>query len=159
MWQTGSINPAHEHFVSNLIKQKLLVAIDSQIPGDSQNEKTFTLFLPEGEMHELSLLFSNYLIRKRGHRVIYLGPNLPFNDLVSVNKIKPANYLLTSFITAISHSVLKDYLQKLSQHFPDKIIYISGEQISSYTAKLPENVKYLVSPQNMISELNYIASL
>ncbi len=158
MWQTGTINPAQEHFVSNLIKQKLFVAIDSQLSGNSQHTKTFTLFLPEGEMHELNLLFSNYMLRKRGHRVIYLGPNLPVNDLVEIIKIKATDYLMTSFITAISQNDLKDYLQNLSQLFPDKTIYVTGEQISQYTNKLPENIKYLASPQNLITELNYIVS-
>lgn len=158
MWQTGTINPAQEHFVSNLTKQKLFVAIDSQLQGNSQHTKTFTLFLPEGEMHELNLLFSNYMLRKRGHRVIYLGSNLPLTDLVEIVKIKPADYLLTSFITAISQNDLKDYLQNISRLFPDKTIYVTGEQISRYTNKLPENIKYLASPQNLITELSFIVS-
>lgn len=156
MWQTGSINPAQEHFVSNLIKQKLMVAIDSQLFTDIQNSKTFILFLPEGEMHELTLLFSNYLLRKRGHRVIYLGPSVPFNDLIEIDYIKPADYLLTSFITATAYTDLKEYLQKLAQQFSRKTIYITGEQIASYPDRLPDRVKYLASPQNLIAELQYI---
>jgi len=158
MWQTGTINPAQEHFVSNLIRQKLFVAIDSQMSGDSTNMKTFLLYLPEGELHELNLIFSNYMIRKRGHRVIYLGPNVPFNDLVEIDRFKPSDYLMTSIITAISQIDLKKYLQKLSLSFPEKTIYVSGEQLSLYTDKFPENIKYLASPQNLAAELNYIAS-
>ena len=156
MWQTGSINPAQEHFISNLIRQKLFVAIDSLMPEDSANKKTFLLFLPEGEQHELNLIFSNYMLRKRGHKVIYLGPNVPFNDLNEVDKIKPSDYILTSFVTSISNTRLKEYLQKLSSSFPHKTIYVSGEQFSYYNDKLPENVKYLASPQNLVAELNYL---
>merc|ERR1712159_239380 len=63
LWQTGSINPGQEHFISNLIRQKLIVAIDGQYVSRGGGAKKFLLYLPEGELHELSLLFSNYLIR------------------------------------------------------------------------------------------------
>jgi DNA-binding transcriptional MerR regulator len=158
MWQTGSINPAQEHFVSNLIRQKMFVAIDSQMPEESPSKKTFTLFLPEGELHELTLLFSNYILRKRGHRVIYLGPDVPLSDLLEIEKIKSSDFMMTACITAISQKKLSDYIYKLSQQFLDKTIYITGEQIINYTDKLPKNIKYLSSPQNLINELNYLIS-
>lgn len=61
LWQTGSINPAHEHFISNLIRQKLISSIDSIEYKEHTNAKRFILFLPEGEWHELGLLFYYYL--------------------------------------------------------------------------------------------------
>ncbi len=81
LWQTGSINPAQEHFVSNLIRQKLLVAIDSQNYPHNPESRRFLLFLPEGELHELGLLFFHYILKKHGHQVIYLGQSVPFADL------------------------------------------------------------------------------
>ena len=57
LWQTASINPAHEHFITNLIRQKIIVAIDGQLPYPNPHAKKYLLFLPEGELHELSLLF------------------------------------------------------------------------------------------------------
>ena len=86
MWQTGIINPAHEHFISNQIRQKLIVATDSLISGSNPNSKRFTLFLPEGEFHELGLLFFHYLIKRRGHQVIYLGQSVPLNDLFETKR-------------------------------------------------------------------------
>ena len=77
MWITDSINPAQEHFISNLIRQKLMVAIDGQYPTLDDNAKRYMLFLPDGELHELSLLFANYLIRARHNKVIYLGQSMP----------------------------------------------------------------------------------
>lgn len=70
LWQTGAIHPAQEHFISNLIRQKLIVAIDGQVVKHNPNAKKFLLFLPEGELHELSLLFANYLVKSRNHKVI-----------------------------------------------------------------------------------------
>ncbi|MFW5979061.1 MAG: MerR family transcriptional regulator, partial [Bacteroidia bacterium] len=77
LWQTGSINPAQEHFVSNLFRQKLMVAIDNLKIPDRKDAKKFILFLPEKEFHELGLLFYSYLIKKSGHSVIYLGSSVP----------------------------------------------------------------------------------
>jgi len=72
LWQVGSIQPSHEHFVTNLVKQKLFVAIDGMIGRSAAGSKRFLLFLPENEKHSLGLLFANYLIRSRGHEVVYL---------------------------------------------------------------------------------------
>ncbi|MEX0883706.1 MAG: MerR family transcriptional regulator, partial [Cyclobacteriaceae bacterium] len=67
LWQTGSIHPGQEHFISNLVRQKLIVAIDGQMY--TGGGKKFLLFLPEGELHEISLLFSSYLLKSNGHKV------------------------------------------------------------------------------------------
>ncbi len=156
MWQTGSINPAQEHFVSNLVRQKMLVATDNHLPGDSAHAKTFLLFLPEGEMHELGLLFANYLIRKRGHRAIYLGQNVPLNDLIEVEQIKPSDYILTSFITSMTDCDTLNYLHGLIKQFPEKPIYITGDHANTLKGKFPESVKFLAEPQKLIDELDQI---
>ncbi len=159
MWQTGSINPAQEHFVSNLVRQKMLVAIDSQITGNLPESKRFTLFLPEGEMHELGLLFGNYLIRKRGHSVVYLGQNVPLSDLIEIERIRPSDYMLTSFITSLNECNLMGYLHQLSDKYPEKKIYVTGEQAEKLLDGIPENIKFLESPEALTKELNYISSL
>lgn len=159
MWQTGSINPAQEHFVTNLVRQKMLVAIDSQITGTSPNSKNFTLFLPEGEMHEIGLLFANYLIRKRGHNVVYLGQNVPINDLIEVERIRPSDYMLTSFITSLTECNLLGYLYQITDSYPEKKVFVTGEQAEAMAENLPENIKYLDSPDALTTELNYISSI
>jgi DNA-binding transcriptional MerR regulator len=159
MWQTGSINPAQEHFVSNLIRQKILVAIDSQMSGETNDSKTFLLFLPEGENHELGMLFANYMIRKRGHKVIFLGQNIPFSDLEDIIKIKHIDFLLTAFVTNASNINIQKYLDRLESISKNKPIYLSGEQVLSFKGKLPKNQKIIDSPHALITELNYISSL
>ena len=64
LWQIGTINPGQEHFVSNLIRQKLIIAIDGQYDTLAADAKLFLLFLPDGEYHEIGLLYSHYLIKK-----------------------------------------------------------------------------------------------
>ena len=76
MWTTDAINPAQEHFMSHLIRQKLIVAIDGQIPNYSKSATKYMLFLPETELQESSLLFASFLIQSRHQRVIYLGQKL-----------------------------------------------------------------------------------
>jgi DNA-binding transcriptional MerR regulator len=129
LWQIGTINPAHEHFITNLIRQKLIIAIDAENKSLRPNSKTFILFLPQGELHELSLLFYSFLIKKRGHRVIYLGQNLPVEDLQQANLIVRSDFLVTVITGAISRKELQDYINFLVDHFPDQTILLGGNQI------------------------------
>jgi DNA-binding transcriptional MerR regulator len=154
MWQTGSINPAQEHFVSNLIRQKMLVAIDSQIENNQPNAKTFILFLPEGELHEMSLLFASYVIRKKGHKVIYLGQSVPLSDLVAVGEICSPDYFLTSFITSMADCDILNYLQTLNSKFSEKICYVTGNQAIELKDNLPDNTIFINSPLELSEELD-----
>jgi len=106
LWQTGSVNPAQEHFVSNILRQKMLVAIDSQVAKPKNDAARFLLFLPENELHELGLLFYSYLVRKHGHKIIYLGQSVPFDDLIEVSNYKMPDVLLTLFTTSIPQNEL-----------------------------------------------------
>lgn len=139
LWQIGSINPAQEHFISNLIRRKMFVAIDGLPPPSSSDSKQFILFLPEWELHEIGLLLYDYLIRKKGHKVIYLGQSLPMDDLLSVSKIKTPDYILTSFTAAIPKNELRSYVDNIANNFQDQTILITGIQASGLT-NLPENV-------------------
>lgn len=139
LWQVGTINPAQEHFTSNLIRQKLIIAIDSQDISQHTNPKTFLLYLPENELHELGLLFYAYIIKKSGNKVIYLGQSVPLDDLLEVFKIRKADYLLTYFVAAMDTKLIPDYLQAVSEGFAHKPIYITGYQLNHFEDKLPAN--------------------
>ncbi len=157
MWQTGIINPAQEHFITNLFRKKLMVAIDALITTNNPNSKKFFLFLPESEYHEIGLLFFYYLVKRRGHQVIYLGQSVPFNDLIETKKLKPANYLVTAFVSYISGKDILKYAKTLSEKFAEQIIYLSGNQTSNIKDKLPDNIKIISSPGDFRDELNKIA--
>jgi DNA-binding transcriptional MerR regulator len=157
MWQTGIINPVQEHFITNLFRKKLMVAIDSLITTNNPNSKTFILFLPEGEYHELGLLFFYYLVKRRGHQVIYLGQSVPFNDLIESKKLKPANYLVTAFVSYISGKDISKYAKTLAEKFTEQIIYFSGCQTDNVQDILPDNIKIISSPGDFRIELNKIA--
>ncbi len=141
LWQTGAINPAQEHFISNLVRQKLIVAIDGQIP--SVGGKKFLLYLPQGELHEISLLFATYLIKNKGHKVIYLGQNTPDEDLDSVYNLHQPDYLLTVITTSPAAEFAQDYVNAISAKFSKAEILMTGYQVIGQDLRFPPNVKLL----------------
>ena len=153
MWQTGSINPAYEHFITNLIRQKLFVAVDAQPKNQQADSRKFLLFLPAHEPHEIGLLFANYLIRSRGHHTSYLGPNLPMDDLNPVMSIYKANYVLTVLTSAISSQSPIHVANKLSSDFPQATILLAGSQIFQANINFPKNVKLLHTMRDLIDLL------
>ena len=150
LWQTGAINPAQEHFITHLIRQKIIVGVDSVIPSSHPSPGHYLLFLPEGELHELGLLFHSYLLLKRGHKVTYLGQWVPMQDMASASTVLNIDCLLTSISAAYSGSELMDYLSELSSTFQDQTIYISGYQVSQISGKLPDNIITLNRPQDLL---------
>ena len=140
-WQIGSIFPAQEHFVSNMIRQRLIA--ESAAYRNYQSDKTILFFLPEKEMHELGLLFYNYLALKSGYRTIYLGQNVPFGDLPDLDDLKHVDYIFTSFVNAIEKDELEDYLARLSTAFKKKKIFITGAQVLKNAPALAANVKVI----------------
>jgi MerR family transcriptional regulator, light-induced transcriptional regulator len=156
LWQTGAINPAQEHFISNLVRQKLIVAIDGQIYKGSG--KKFLLYLPEGELHEISILFAAYLIKARGHKVIYLGQNTPSEDLLAVYKLHNPEFLLTVITTSPSSEYIQEYIDALSERFSKSQILLSGYQIVGQDLKFPENVKtmhYIRQIKDYLEEIEH----
>lgn len=141
LWLTGAISPAQEHFISNLIRQKLIVAIDGEVGNNFG--KTFMLFLPEGELHEISLLFSSYLIKKHGHKVIYLGQNTPDADLVSVYTMQKPDFLLTVITSSPSGEKVQEYINMLGNEFPDAKVFVSGLQTIEQALSIPSNISLL----------------
>ncbi len=156
LWQVGTINPAQEHFITNLIRQKIIIAIDGQDNNLRSDAKTFLLFLPENELHELGLLFYTYVIKKAGHKVIYLGQSVPMKDVLEVIKIRKADYILTYFVAALETKVIPDYLKAISEGFDHKDIFIAGYQIQQIPGDLPRNIKPLQDAEEFKSYLNRI---
>lgn len=159
LWQVGTINPAQEHFITNLVRQKIIVAIDSLIKSASQpNRKTFLLYLPDGELHELGLLFYSYLIQKKGHRVIYLGQMLPFEDLIEVAQTHKPDVFLTIFTANVANLDIEEHLRQLYIKFPQSRIMTGGLQFRLNQIKLPPNAILLNSIETFKQELQRLES-
>ncbi|MDO6389145.1 MerR family transcriptional regulator [Pontibacter sp. BT731] len=143
LWQTNNISPAHEHFVSNLVRQKLIVAIDGQVVKRTEDTPTYLLYLPEGELHEIALLFMNYLIRAHHYQVIYLGQNLPFEDLKKTyEQLKPA--IICTVMTIVpERDFVQEYIERVASAFPEAQIYFYGYQAQHSLLNFPKNAKRL----------------
>ena len=150
LWQTGSINPAQEHFITNLIRQKLIVATDSQAADYWDGSKKYMLFLPSGELHELSLLFSNFLLRTRRQRVIYLGQNLPFKDAEAVYAVHKPDYIFTVITASPGPDEVQAYINSLATSFPQAMILVSGYQVVSQDILAPGNVVIIRKIQDLV---------
>ena len=151
LWQTGAINPAQEHFISNLIRQKIIVAIDSLEVPTIENRKKFVLFLPESELHEIGLLIYSYVLRSAGHSVIYLGQSVPYSDLLQVCDFYKPDALVSLITNPFPVSELQVFVNQLAKDFSDKQIYLSGFQFSLESIEFPENIllhKDLISFRN-----------
>lgn len=151
LWQTGAINPAQEHFISNLVRQKLIVAIDNQFVSAKSDTKKYILYLPEGELHELSLLFADFIIRSRQNRTIYLGQSLPLPDLEEVYKIHSPDYIISVITTTPGPSDIQQYVNTISSKFADCNILLTGFQVIGQDLNLPENVDVFNRLDELIS--------
>ncbi|WP_019947843.1 MerR family transcriptional regulator [Hymenobacter aerophilus] len=126
MWQAGTVNPAQEHLVTNLLRQKMLAATDALPPVAPGAARRWVLFLPEREMHELALLFMNYVLRARRHHVLYLGQNLPITELRSVCASYQPHALLTVLTAVPERDEVGSFVQQVCQHCPSTDLYIYG---------------------------------
>lgn len=127
LWQSGDVNPAQEHFISNLIRQKIISATDQLSQTFSPKAKKFLLLLPEGEWHEIALLFGQYLLKAANHEVIYLGQSVPYSDVLSIGSAKAFDFIMVSSTTTQPEFDIVVYLKDLGGAFPDKkILYFSA---------------------------------
>jgi MerR family transcriptional regulator, light-induced transcriptional regulator len=136
LWQTYSITPAQEHFISNLIRQKVIVAIDA-LPIAPKTARRVMFFLPENELHEISLLFSHYRFRKAGFRTFYLGQTVPYHDLKSAYKVHQPEVLITAITSAIADTTLARYIDRLAADFKASTLLLAGFQVYPYNSPYP----------------------
>jgi len=150
LWITGSVGPAQEHFITNLIRQKLIVAIDGQVSKQRPDSKKYMLFLPEGELHEISLLFANYIIRARYNKVIYLGQSLPFNELVFAYNIHKPDYIFSAFTSVPSNSDVQPFVNKLMRTFPESHILLTGYQVVGQDIQTDDNATVINNIDDLV---------
>lgn len=153
LWQTGHINPAQEHLVTNIIRQKLIVAIESTV-SHVKLDKTFLLFLPEGEHHELGLLFMYYLLKSRGANILYLGANVPVKDVEYVVKLKEPDIIFVHLTATASNFNFEKFLTNVQQRFEGINTVISGQLTQQYRKKIPSSVQFKRSLSEVMEYLS-----
>lgn len=139
LWQTDHIKPAQEHLVSNIIRQKLIVGIEQVSPLTRIN-KSVCCFLPEGEYHEIGLLFMHFMMKSRGINVIYLGANVPLRDLEHVIKFKKPDFIF-AHLTSMAHNFnLERLINNLVRLFPSTPVILTGYLVRTYENPVGPNI-------------------
>ena len=146
LWQTNAISPSHEHFITNLIKQKIHIQTEF-LQKDSiaqQNSKLFVLFLPEDEIHDLGLLYLNYFILKNGYKTIFLGQSLQTESLETLinltNDICFVTYLTVEPNKDDINYYIKDFNDRLLKIKSSNLVILGPQQVHINTFKLSKNI-------------------
>lgn len=155
LWQANVICPAQEHFISCLVRQKIFTQIDRLplIPKD--NDAPYVLYLPELEIHEISLIMMHYLLKLRGKRSIFLGQSVPFEDLMQVQqRIGRVNFV-SIFTTNPSTVLVPDYLKKVVQNFENSgsHFYLTGNNLHGIKSPDPSVISIFPNSEELIGRL------
>ncbi|PRX53218.1 B12 binding protein [Flagellimonas meridianipacifica] len=158
LWQTDTISPSHEHFITHLIKQKIYINTEKlQLVEPIKKDKVFALFLPENEIHEIGLLYLNYEITLRGYKSIYLGQTMPIESLVDLLKYYDNIHFVSYFTVSPTKDDLDTYFEKFSKTLNlsgSSKLWVLGHQIQYITEnKLPSSVQTFNSIEHLISIL------
>lgn len=155
LWLTSHINPAQEHLVSNLIRQKLIVGIEG-VSTSLKVDKTVLLFLPEGEYHEMGLLYMNYILKSRGISTVYLGANIPLDDVEYVVRYKKPDYLY-AHLTTVGHNFnFERFVSNITKKFTDIPIIISGQLTHTWEKKIPPSINF---KKSLAEVMEFVAGL
>jgi DNA-binding transcriptional MerR regulator len=155
MWSIDLLPAAPEHFMTNLIRQKILSSIDA-LPAPKEGSKKWMLFLPEDEFHETGLLFANYVLKSKGFKVYYLGASVPLNTLNSAIETVRPDFLMLFFIRYNVPDVAEMYLTHLRTNFMTGTIYLSGNGKLIHQLTLDENMHWLTNVDSLLQIENDI---
>ena len=155
LWQTGAISPSHEHFITNLVKQKIHLQTEYlQKNKFEPNHPIFVLFLPENEIHELGILYLNYLILSKGYRTIFLGQSLQTSSLQTLYSYETKYYFVSYITVEPSKDEIMPYLQtfynKILDKQDSKLILFGPQQIAIDKEALPEKIEMFRSVESFV---------
>ncbi|MEL0457051.1 MerR family transcriptional regulator [Flavobacteriaceae bacterium SZ-1-7] len=158
LWQTGTITPAHEHFLSVHIKQKILLNIERlQILEPRPASKTFVLFLPENEIHDIGLLFINYQLRSKGYHTIFLGESVPMQSLTDLHEFFDDITFISYFTVYPETNDIKTYIDEFSDLLLKKgntNFLVLGKKLADVNfTDAPKNVQIFNSIENLVKTL------
>lgn len=147
LWQTGAISPAHEHFITNLVKQKIHIQTEliqrKQTP--QENQKVFVLFLPENEIHELGILFLNYYILSQNYKTVFLGQSLTTESLQTVTTYSETLNFVTYLTVEPNKDEIDSYLRTFQKLLLDntqsKLSILGPQQININSSLLPKQIE------------------
>lgn len=155
LWQTAAIDPAHEHFASNLIRERLIIEINKLGQPRRLKNKKFLLFLPEAEMHENGLLFARYLLKSRGHDSLYLGLETPYSDLKKVVDSYRPDFAFTVLTSLNLGKNVNKIIGKVMDHLNVPLL-VAGSLISEFDILVQDRLTPLKNVRDMTDFLEYL---
>jgi len=157
LWQSGTITPAHEHFITNLIAQKVMINLEKvQATSGITKDRVFVLFLPMNELHELGLMYVNYEVALHGYRSVYLGESVPMENLREVKNLFDDIVFVSSFTVEPTHSEMQDYVERLCDEIvtKDSQLWLLGRMMKdANTKRFPSCVKVFDTIGELVDEL------
>ena len=148
LWLTDEVEPAQEHFMTHIIRQKLSSAIDA-LPANTASKEKVILFLPEGEYHELGLLFFAYLYKKRGVRVFYFGQSAPISQIIEASKVIKPSWVMTYTVVRPKGGIQK-LIDQLGECVSDENYFLVNRFQQEIDLKYPPNVRQIKSYSEVI---------
>lgn len=158
LWITNSVSPAHEHFISSLIKQKLLLNMERIKNADVKASPTFVLFLPMDEIHELGIMYIQFELMLRGFNTVYLGSNTPIPVVQELQKVFDEIVFVSYFTVEPTQDRLKEYYnlfnEKILLKRNNDSFYIGGRRAGQVDAKrISERIHTGFELPDLINEL------
>ncbi|NUY81932.1 MerR family transcriptional regulator [Flavobacterium sp. MAH-1] len=156
LWQTRTITPAHEHFISCLIRMKIIANTDSLLSGSNPaGDHVYALFLPLDEIHELGLLYLNYALLESRHRTIYLGESMPIESLERFKSLFNRVTFVTYATVSPSKLEFSKYLEELRSRLlsPGCELWVLGSRVQDQDAPVNPAVKFFPSLKDVLNEL------
>lgn len=100
-WRDGRITVGSEHLASQALQDALLRlrsrGLEDAAPAPGEEPRTALVGAMEGDQHHLGALCVRLLLEGRGWRVLYLGPDVPVEDLASTQRTFGADLVCVSF--------------------------------------------------------------
>lgn len=160
LWQTNSISPSHEHFITSLVKQKIHAMCEElQTQETKRNDRRFVLYLPDNEIHELGLLYLQYEVLNNGFQCVFLGQSVPIESLKNLVDIGEPITFLSYFTIEPTQEKIDDYLNIFSTKIIENIecdLWILGYQIQFIKEELPNKVRSFKSIDEVIDMLSLV---
>lgn len=157
LWLTSAICPAQEHFISNLIRQRLFSLVDDFKGKATRDEVPFVMYLPQGEIHDISLLMIHYMAKVRGYRSIFLGQSVPFDDLIEIVKKYPKVTFVSYSTTTPSTKQAYQYLERIQREFQqyDCSFHLAGRILEGVESPQPEMIHVYKDGGSLVHSIFY----
>ena len=160
LWQTNSISPSHEHFITSLVKQKIhSMCEELQLQETKRDDRRFVLYLPDNEIHELGLLYLQYEVLNSGFQCVFLGQSVPLESLKNLVDIGEPITFMSYFTIEPTQEKIDAYLNTFTSEIIENIecdLWILGYQVQFIKGELPNKIRCFNSIDDVIKMLSFI---